>query len=177
MSDQKKEYKLRPAWRSQWKSILLLMFLPYAYLSVQNSEVVINYLLQIDYDIKTILAPYPNAHPMIQQTYHWINYIVPAWMSYLFLVILYRRYSRRYQIMPYGVEIKIGLIQRNQTRLEYTHTRGVNLSQTIFERIVGFGDIHVATSGVDTELLITGIIKPSFYTDIIKERLIGHPTN
>ena len=74
-------------------------------------------------------------------------------------------------IGPKGVEVNIGLFYRDMTRIEYRHIRGVNLRQSLLNRLMSIGQILVSTSGMDTELIISDIKKPVYFTDIIKSRL------
>ena len=74
-------------------------------------------------------------------------------------------------IGPKGVEVNIGIFYRDMTRIEYRHIRGVNLRQSLFNRLMSIGQILVSTSGMDTELKISDIKRPVYFTDIIKNKL------
>ncbi|MBT4195222.1 MAG: PH domain-containing protein [Gammaproteobacteria bacterium] len=76
-------------------------------------------------------------------------------------------------IGPKGVEVNIGIFYRDMTRIEYRHIRGVNLRQSLFNRFMSIGQILVSTSGMDTELIISDINRPVYFTEIIKNRLKG----
>ena len=132
------EIVLRPAWRSQWFTILLLIISISGYLLIYNP---------------------------------WLQLFLSFSICYFILKILARRYGRSYMIGPKGVEVNIGLFYRNMTRIEYRHIRGVNLRQTLFNRLMSIGQILVSTSGMDTELIISDIKRPVYFTDIIKNRL------
>ena len=132
------EIVLRPAWRSQWFTILLLIISISGYLLIYNP---------------------------------WLQLFLSFSICYFILRILARRYGRSYMIGPKGVEVNIGLFYRNMTRIEYRHIRGVNLRQTLFNRLMSIGQILVSTSGMDTELIISDIKRPVYFTDIIKNRL------
>jgi uncharacterized membrane protein YdbT with pleckstrin-like domain len=132
------EIVLRPAWRSQWFTILLLIISISGYLLIYNP---------------------------------WLQLFLSFSICFFILKILARRYGRSYMIGPKGVEVNIGLFYRNMTRIEYRHIRGVNLRQTLFNRLMSIGQILVSTSGMDTELIISDIKRPVYFTDIIKNRL------
>ena len=132
------EIVLRPAWRSQWPAILLLIISISGYLLIYNP---------------------------------WVQLFISILICFLFFKILARRYGRSYMIGPKGVELSIGIFSRDMTRIEYRHIRGVNLRQTLFNRLMSIGQILVSTSGMDTELIISDIKRPVYFTDIIKNRL------
>ena len=132
------EIRLRPAWRSQWPSFLLILLSGLVYLIIH--------------------------HP-------WVQLFAPYFVAYLVLKILIRRCNRSYMIGPKGVEVQIGLFQVNMTRIEYRHIRGVNLRQSLFNRLMSIGQILVSTSGMESELIISDINTPACFADIIKNRL------
>jgi len=132
------EIVLRPAWRSQWPTILLLIIFVFAYLLIYNP---------------------------------WLQLLLSFLICFLFFKILARRYGRSYMIGPKGVEVNIGIFNRDMTRIEYRHIRGVNLRQSFFNRLMSIGQILVSTSGMDAELVISDIKKPVYFTDMIKSRL------
>ena len=136
------EIVLRPAWRSQWLTILLLVILISGYNFFYN----------------------PGA-----------QLVLSILIFFLFFKILARRYGRSYMIGPKGVELSIGIFSRDMTRIEYRHIRGVNLRQSLFNRLMSIGQILVSTSGMDTELIISDIKRPVYFTDIIKSRLKNLP--
>ena len=136
------EIVLRPAWRSQWFTILLLIISISGYLLIYNP---------------------------------WLQLFLSFSICYFILRILARRYGRSYMIGPKGVEVNIGIFYRDMTRIEYRHIRGVNLRQTLFNRLMSIGQILVSTSGMDTELIISDIKRPVYFTDIIKSRLKNLP--
>ena len=136
------EIVLRPAWRSQWLTIVLLI------ISISGYIVIVN---------------------------PWLQLFLSFFICFFFFKILARRYGRSYMIGPKGVEVNIGIFYRDMTRIEYRHIRGVNLRQSLFNRLMSIGQILVSTSGMDTELVISDIKKPVYFTDIIKSRLKNLP--
>ena len=136
------EIVLRPAWRSQWLTIVLLI------ISISGYIVIVN---------------------------PWLQLFLSFFICFFFFKILARRYGRSYMIGPKGVEVNIGIFYRDMTRIEYRHIRGVNLRQSLFNRLMSIGQILVSTSGMDTELIISDIKRPVYFTDIIKSRLKNLP--
>ena len=132
------EIVLRPAWHSQWLTILLLIISISGYLLIYNP---------------------------------WLQLLLSFFICLFFFKILSKRYGRSYMIGPKGVEVNVGIFYRDMTRIEYRHIRGVNLRQSLFNRLMSIGRILVSTSGMDTELIISDIKKPIYFTNIIKSRL------
>ena len=62
-----------------------------------------------------------------------------------------------------------------ETRVEYEHIRGIEVDRTIYQRILGLGDIRIGTAvRNDVEVLLKGIYNPHYYKDIIESRLRRH---
>ena len=101
----------------------------------------------------------------------WAQLVLSILICFFFFKILANRYGRTYMIGPKGVEVNIGIFYRDMTRIEYRHIRGVNLRQSLFNRLMSIGQILVSTSGMDIELVISDIKRPVYFTDIIKNRL------
>lgn len=101
----------------------------------------------------------------------WLQLFLSFFICFFFLRLLARRYGRSYMIGPKGVEVNIGIFYRDMTRIEYRHIRGVNLRQSLFNRLISIGQILVSTSGMDSKLIISDIKKPIYFTNSIKNRL------
>lgn len=81
-------------------------------------------------------------------------------------------YSHDYFIGPRGIEENEGIYSKDQRRIEFKHIRGVNLRQSIVERLLGIGTLDVATSGgEESEVRFVGISNPKRCMAILRERL------
>jgi uncharacterized membrane protein YdbT with pleckstrin-like domain len=92
-------------------------------------------------------------------------------ITIVLIKVLASRYGRQYMIGPYGVEVTTGIIKRNMKRIEYEHIRGVELSQSIFQRLMLIGRLVVCTSSGDSELSFIGMYNSDHYRGMIKQRL------
>lgn len=59
------------------------------------------------------------------------------------------------------------------TRLLYEHVRGVEIQQTLLQRIFGLGDLHVGSdvNKGEGEMVICGIRNPDKLKDLLLERV------
>lgn len=93
--------------------------------------------------------------------------------SILSAIILYRRFNVRYVIADDGIKALRGILSNNQVdaKLEYYQIRGTEIHRSIFQRIIGTGDLHVrGSTGYDTEVSFKGIYDPYRYQKLIQER-------
>ncbi len=136
------EIYLRPAWRSLMPELFVSVVL---LLAIVNMEALLS-LIRIDV-LQAAL------YQIFQRTFSW-DMAVLAFQG-LFVVIfvvyvmrmLFFRYSHWYFIGPKGVESNVGIISKDQTRIEFKHIRGANMRQTFLGRFIGYGTIVIPTSG------------------------------
>jgi len=139
-TDDVSEIYFRPAWRSQWFKILLLLVGVGVYFKVDNE---------------------------------WMHLLLLVFIGVLLIKTLVQRYDRRYMIGPMGVELHVGILSRDFTRIEYRHIRGAHMRQSLRQRLLKTGQIEISTAGSDEHLLMDDVKNPVFYTNIIKSRLIN----
>ena len=62
-----------------------------------------------------------------------------------------------------------------ETRVEYEHVRGIEVDKTLYQRMLGLGDIKIGSAMKnDVEVMLKGIYDPNYYKDIIENRLRRH---
>lgn len=91
----------------------------------------------------------------------------------LFVVILFRRFNVRYLIADDGIEALRGILSNRQVdaKLEYYQIRGTEIHRSLFERLIGTGDLHVrGSTSNDSEVAFKGISEPYRYQKVIQER-------
>ena len=72
-------------------------------------------------------------------------------------------YDSKYIIDERGVEAQMGLVSLNlrQPRLRYEDIRGVEPTQTIFERLLGIGSVLIGSAMTkDIEIAMRGVANP-----------------
>jgi uncharacterized membrane protein YdbT with pleckstrin-like domain len=63
-----------------------------------------------------------------------------------------------------------GLLNKNYTETNMASVRTVRVTQTLFQRLVGAGDLVIYTTGDDPELAIRGLPRPNEIREHIKRQ-------
>lgn len=85
---------------------------------------------------------------------------------------LVERWTVRYVVTSEEVYKKRGLYTRNVTQLRLDRVQNTSFNQSVFERFLDYGDIHVETAGSDTtELVFEDVPHPERVNKIITEGL------
>lgn len=63
-----------------------------------------------------------------------------------FILAAYDRFSKRYTITDQRIMARIGLIANNTSEMELRHIRGMNVRQTIFERLLNVGTLEIISA-------------------------------
>lgn len=67
-----------------------------------------------------------------------------------------------YELTTHRVIVRQGLIAKLQNEIWIKDMRGVNLKQSVWQRIIGIGNIEIGTAAsAGTEISITGIARPA----------------
>jgi uncharacterized membrane protein YdbT with pleckstrin-like domain len=82
----------------------------------------------------------------------------------------YGRYRRTYMVTDQRVIMRIGLIARNTNEMEIRHIRGINVRQSVLDRLLGIGTIEI-NSAADggAEVVFGGVRDPFGVKDRIRE--------
>lgn len=79
----------------------------------------------------------------------------------LFLIMIYRHYSRRYTIDNDNVESRHGVIAREVTSIRLVDIRNITVKQSLFDRILFIGDIEIGSAGTaDIEVVFQRVGRP-----------------
>ena len=87
-----------------------------------------------------------------ETTYHWIIFF--HWKSILTLFIrpILLRWSDEFAITNHRIIIKTGLISRHTLEMNLNKVETVNVDQSIFGRIFGYGTIRIVGTGGTNEV-------------------------
>jgi uncharacterized membrane protein YdbT with pleckstrin-like domain len=119
------KYIARPAWLNQWWQMGLMFLMPFV--------IVLAYLRGNQYFSPDNLR---------------VVYVVCAGVFvYLTVVVIYRRYSWAYTIDSDTIESREGIIARKVKSIRIRDLRNINVNQTLFQRIVGVGDVEFSSAG------------------------------
>ncbi len=151
LADSRRPITLRPAWRREWFSILLV-------------------LIGLAIFLKSWTVPLTEQ---LQTLMRGLGLLLAVIYS---IVALWSRHQWLFFIGPYGVESSRGIIGRDERRAEYRHISYVRFNQSVAQRLFGIGNILIGTSATNKpELVFYGIRKPKCYKDIIQARMREKP--
>ncbi len=94
-----------------------------------------------------------------ETTYHWVIFFSLKSLFTLTIAPLVDKYTDEFAITNKRVVIKTGLISRKTIELNLNKIESVNVDQTIFGRIFGFGSITIIGIGGTREAFVN-IRKP-----------------
>jgi len=152
---------LRPAWRSQLSRLFFLMISFFITLTAHNILIT---------GTRSGYSSEFGVSPLLDVVIKYAVIVMIVYSVYLALRILYNIFSLKYMIGPKGVQVTDGIIEIDETRFEYSQIRGIDRSQSFFQRILGYGQVKISTSN-DNDIIFNNIKNPSYYRDIIRERL------
>jgi len=105
-----------------------------------------------------------------------IRYISPRWLGIipaLFLLELLRRqYDDLYIFSESRIQHKAGRLSLNYRvpSIKFVDIRSIRVVQSVWGRILGYGNIELGTSAqADSELLLIGIVAPRELADLIDD--------
>lgn len=159
------EIYLRPAWRSLLPELFIIFLLTMATLNAQSLML----LLQVD-------ALQSALYNLFHRTFQWSQAVIGFKALLMFVLsiytlkVMYFRFSHWYFIGPKGVESNVGIISKDQTRIEYKHARGANMQQTVLGRIIGYGTVVIPTSGQE-EVCFQDVSNPGQVLNELRKRL------
>lgn len=79
----------------------------------------------------------------------------------LCLIIAYRHFSWRFTIANGVIESRHGLVAREVRSVRVEDVRGINVKQTVWQRLLNLGDIEFSSAASDdAEVVFTGISSP-----------------
>ena len=145
-------YIARPAWLNQWWQIGIAVLLPFVF--------ILAYLKGDQY------FSAPNLRVVLV--------VCVAVFVYLLAVVIYRRYSWAYTINGETIESREGLIARKVKSIRVQDLRNINVNQTLFQRIMGVGDVEFSSAGGSgIEVVFRGVDKP-LEVKALAQRMQGH---
>lgn len=159
------EIYLRPAWRSLLPELFIIFLLSMAALNSQS------FMLLIQVDVLQSAL-----YNLFHRTFQWTHAVTGFQLLIMFVLslyslkVMYFRFSHWYFIGPKGVESNVGIISKDQTRIEYKHARGANMQQTVLGRIIGYGTVVIPTSGQE-EVCFTDVANPGNVLNELRKRL------
>jgi len=105
-----------------------------------------------------------------------------ALATLVLLVIVYvggwiRRATTRYTITDRRINVRTGLLTRNEVSTTITRVQNVNVHQRIGQRLLGIGDVDWDTAGSDvsdSDLTFRGVENPGDLMRVVDEAIHAH---
>ncbi|MDH3309855.1 MAG: PH domain-containing protein [Gammaproteobacteria bacterium] len=119
------KYIARPAWLNQWWQIGIMLLMPFV----------------------LILAILKGNQYFSPDNLRVVYVVCAGVFVYLIAVVIYRRYSWAYTIDSDTIESREGIIARKVKSIRIRDLRNINVNQTLFQRIVGLGDVEFSSAG------------------------------
>ncbi len=86
---------------------------------------------------------------------HWIIFVSMRALLTLFIAPFIEMYASEYAITNRRVIVKVGLISRRTLEMNLSKIESIKVDQSIFGRILGYGDIVIVGSGGTSEAFDT----------------------
>lgn len=100
-----------------------------------------------------------DEHIVFETTYHWIIFFELKSIFTLFISPILRRWSDEFVVTNKRIVVKTGFISRYTFEMNLNKVETVNVDQSIFGRIFGYGTIIIIGTGGTRETFAT-IAKP-----------------
>ena len=87
---------------------------------------------------------------------------------------LARRATTRYNVTDRRIHIRTGIVSRHEHSAQLGRVQNVNVTQTMFQRLLGIGDVDWDTAGTEeasSEFRFRGVDDPSAIVRVVDERL------
>jgi len=104
---------------------------------------------------------------------HWIIFISLQSFLTLFISPLIENWTSEYAITNKRVIIKIGLISRKTLEMNLSKIESVNVDQSIFGRLLGYGAITIIGTG-GTRETFSALANPIQFRRVFQERVDAH---
>jgi len=151
---------LHPAFRSQYK--LIILFLITSYASIVGSK----------------LLPFTVVHGELIRfdRFRYFLDLPLLWFLPAFFLgkTLFNIYNVAYIFFGRGIESRDGILslQTRVTRIRFEDVRVIEVHQSIFQRILGIGQVDIGTAATaEVEIMMYGVLRPSLIQEVtIAER-------
>jgi len=116
------QYRGRPSWQNQWGSITFAAILSGSFIYG------IPFIREIDTTGLAVI-------------------FLAAVLVLIYVSIIYGHYAWTFTVSQDSIESRHGIIARNIRSILVRDLRNINLRQTIFQRLLGIGDLEFSTAG------------------------------
>lgn len=116
-----------------------------------------------------------SVHPAWRSYSKWIAMgvlLLPIGIGFIFLMyVFFDRIGKTYTVTSARVSIKSGILGRNVDEINVADIRGMQMKQSVIDRLLGCGEVSIVTAGTsETEIKIKGIKHPNVFKDVIAKQ-------
>ena len=115
----------------------------------------------------------PDENVVYEAKNHWIIFISLQSFLTLFISPLIENWTSEYAITNKRVIIKIGLISRKTLEMNLSKIESVNVDQSIFGRLLGYGAITIIGTG-GTRETFSALANPIQFRRVFQECVDAH---
>jgi putative membrane protein len=97
-------------------------------------------------------------------------------LALTYIVGWIRRATTRYRVTDRRIQIRTGLISRNESSANLGRVQNVNVTQSAFQRMLGIGNVDWDTAGAevgDADFTFRGVEDPSRLVHLVDSSLEG----
>lgn len=95
----------------------------------------------------------------------------------LFAYIVHQLYNNRYVIGSDHALCETGRLslRKRETRIDYENVRGIEIDESLLQRIFGVGDLKIGSSmQSEIEIYMSGVRNPEYFRGILEKRIRAH---
>ena len=154
----RQEIVIAKAWRSELKLLIAVAISSIACVVLSHyfpGSILTSKLLSLDND-RAVFLSLP------------VFWLIPLTLA---LMATYDRYNVRYVLDERGIETREGRLSLNQkiNRIRFEDIRSIEIKQSLFDRILGIGQLEIGTSGTGgIEICIEGVGAPREIQELIQ---------
>ncbi len=103
--------------------------------------------------------------------WHYFWYLAFGWLLVPLAVAVWKQAGVTLRLQADRVQLETGIFRKRLLDLSITDINTVEITQTFFQRLVGIGDIKMATAGLEGyELAVRGLPQPRLIHEIVVAR-------
>lgn len=158
----KKNFKFKPAYRSMWPLLLMIMFGGACYFY----PVIMLNMLPADF-VRELVESVP-----AEKLTAGVSIFGAMLAAFASGKVIWLRIYRRYMLMPAYAKYEEGIIARSTTKIMYANIVNYDVNQSPLGRLLNYGTIELSSAGSDGhELLMHNILAPRLIEVVLESKM------
>lgn len=115
-------------------------------------------------------------HPRLLWLYIVRSVLTGPGLIILMPLLIFRYITLRYRFDPEGIQVRWGLLFRNQVNLTYARIQDIHLTSGLIQRWFGLADLQIQTAAgsAKAEMTIEGLLESEAIRDFLYTRMRGY---